>query len=505
MGKGKYSILILVLIALLTACGKKEEEVRLRIEPAVVELEVGKAIQLQLVVTPADASTAAVQWTIDNPEIATLVGNTVLATAPGYTTIHATLQGSPSAQCALLVTGPAKPEDEQADFTNSRRYLSRSPKRGMGMSYVLTEDIHLLAPAVSWVYNWGSAPADDIDRVCQQYDIDFCPMAWNGGFNKEKIAAYKAAHPKCRYILGYNEPNLTDQCNMTPSQAAEEWPRLKHFADSVGLQIVAPAMNYGTLPGYSDPIVWLDEFFSLVPKSDVCALALHCYMNDAASMLSFIDRFDKYDLPIWMTEFCVWSSSLVAQQRFMADALPMMEADPRVERYAWFLVRGELNKKPFNQLVTKSSPIQLSVLGQEYVGLPTLDNTIWLDARYPILMNTCCEVTNLVDDKKTSPHFVAIEDGTETLCMDEFLGGHKVVYQIEADREYTGLRFRYRTYFDSEVEILVDDNEPVRLTMKDSGFAFTIAHADIHLTPGKHRLTLRNIAGNCSIHWMKWE
>lgn len=63
-------------------------------------------------------------------------------------------------------------------------------------------------------------------------------------------------------ILAYNEPNLTDQANMTPTRASELWPNLVAVAEKLGMRLTSPAMNYGTLAGYSDPEVWLDEFYS---------------------------------------------------------------------------------------------------------------------------------------------------------------------------------------------------------------------------------------------------
>ena len=70
----------------------------------------------------------------------------------------------------------------------------------------------------------------------------------------DRIRTYKATHPQCEYLLAFNEPNLTDQCNYTPQQAAVQWPRLKELADELGMKLVSPAMNYGTLGGYSDPV-----------------------------------------------------------------------------------------------------------------------------------------------------------------------------------------------------------------------------------------------------------
>lgn len=268
--------------------------------------------------------------------------------------------------------------DLTADYTLKSE---RSPKRGVSFNFVNQADADLLGPSVSWFYNWGNVPGvTEVADALYNNGVEFFPMAWNGSYNKENIRNYKAAHPACEYILGYNEPNLTDQARMTPSEAAAIWPELKALADELGMKLIAPAMNYGTLAGYSDPIKWLDEFFSVVPISDVHGIAIHCYMGSASALKSYTQRFYKYNLPIWMTEFCAWEpniGSMAAQMVFMSNALHYLESDPHVERYAWFIPRGSASESqyPYYSLLTKTQPITLTELGELFCGFPVFGAT----------------------------------------------------------------------------------------------------------------------------------
>jgi hypothetical protein len=47
---------------------------------------------------------------------------------------------------------------------------------------------------------------------------------------------------------------------VTPQHAAQMWPQFEAVASQAGAKIVGPAMTWGTMAGYEDPVVWLDAF-----------------------------------------------------------------------------------------------------------------------------------------------------------------------------------------------------------------------------------------------------
>lgn len=264
----------------------------------------------------------------------------------------------------------------------------RSSKRGVSYDIPYFEDVKALSQGVSWFYNWGTSPKSTIDNNYSNY-MDYCPMAWNG-VNADALRAFKAKHPECKYLLTFNEPNLTDQANMTPSQAAAKWPAVKAIAQELNLKIVSPAMNYGTLSGYSDPITWLDDFFKLVPLSDIDAIAIHTYMNWPGAVSWYVGRFAKYGKPIWLTEFCAWEYQeplttnaqvgYLFQRNTMIEKVEFLELNPQVEKYAWFIPRTNKDGEfPYMQLLKNVQgsvlPGTLTELGQIYVNMSSFDTT----------------------------------------------------------------------------------------------------------------------------------
>ena len=66
-----------------------------------------------------------------------------------------------------------------------------------------------------------------------------------------------------------NEPIISGQASCvsgqpfcSPAQAAKLWPQYEAVAVDTGVQIVGPQITWRTMPNYSDPVVWLDAFYS---------------------------------------------------------------------------------------------------------------------------------------------------------------------------------------------------------------------------------------------------
>lgn len=108
---------------------------------------------------------------------------------------------------------------------------SKSFKRGVSENqFQYKAQMEALADGVSWYYNWGNTPSTYISE--QDY-MEYLPMCWNANFSADKIRAYCKTHPKTKYLLGFNEPNFQAQANMTPQEAAAQWPALRTLADEL--------------------------------------------------------------------------------------------------------------------------------------------------------------------------------------------------------------------------------------------------------------------------------
>jgi len=256
---------------------------------------------------------------------------------------------------------------------------AKSAKRGIAYDLANPQDLAALAPGVSWWYAWGLRPNSAVPADFRtRYAMDFHPMLWNGNFDAIEVESYLRAHPDIQYLLLLNEPNLSDQANLTPAQAAALWPRYESIANSTGVKLVGPAITWGTMPGFSDPVVWLDAFYGEYraahgnrdPKIDF--LAFHWYDYGLGAQL---DRLRKYGKAFWVTEFANWHSqadgaqidTVAKQKAQMSEMVATCESRGDVFRYAWFTGRWASDPH-FTSLLGASG--ELTELGRHYLSLP---------------------------------------------------------------------------------------------------------------------------------------
>jgi len=344
--------------------------------------------------------------------------------------------------------------------------------------------------------------------------IQYYPMVWNGNGNwASQITNLKANDPACDYILAYNEPNLTDQANMTPQQAAAKWPDLYNLAKQLNMKIVSPAMNHGTLPGWQDPIHWLDEFFKLVPLEQVDAIAIHSYLPSAASMKEFTQRFYKYGKPIWLTEFCAWDNNINSEQdqmKYMSEALQWLEADPMIERYAWFIPRykGD-NVFPYMQLLQQAGP-ELTSCGKVYVGISSQDKTLWAKAgeRIEAEKFTSSNVVDFVGKNGFGQVFL-LQPTTDTdgnLELFDFFVNQWAEYQVDLEGGEYELLVRYGAYYNTTLEVTIDGGSTFDITLPKTGDfdIWATAKFPVNIAAGKHTVRLKNKSISLSLNWIQF-
>ena len=385
--------------------------------------------------------------------------------------------------------------------------MPKSAKRGVAFSFTQVTDLPLMSPYISWDYNWGNTPSNDAAMWFDANEMDFCPMCWNGNYNADAIRAFVAAHPNTKYLLAFNEPNLTDQANMTPSKAAELWPPVVALAKELNLKLVSPAMNYGTLAGYSDPIKWLDEFFAQpnVDINDIYAISIHCYMSSASAVQGYVEKFEKYNKPIWMTEFCAWDpvpGSVTTQMDYMCAVLNYLEANPKVERYAWFIPRSgnKVDSPPYMQLLTHDYPADLTDLGKMYCWFSPMDKSVWLRANRPILASEYVAVANNAMPLRPSTDTEVLQQvGGKGLMITNFAAGQEIDYQLYLPAGSKEITLRYCGYSNSICEVLVDGVSQNYIDMPRNGSSteWIVAKAPLSISEGKHTVTLKLFSGSC--------
>jgi hypothetical protein len=252
-------------------------------------------------------------------------------------------------------------------------------KRGVAYDLKDAADFTALSGgSVGWWYNWALQPASSVQsQPSIAGALEHVPMLWNFNFNTTQVVAALKARPTVKYLLVLNEPNLTDQANLSPADAAAQWPRYEDVARQTGVKIVGPAITWGTMANFSDPVVWMDAFIAAYRSANggrdpqIDALAFHWYDYGLKDQL---DRLTKYGKPFWVTEMANWHSGAGPhidtsdkQKAQMADMVAVCENRSDVERYAWFTGRWN-NDVHFTSLFGNTGV--LTPVGQQYKTLP---------------------------------------------------------------------------------------------------------------------------------------
>ena len=255
----------------------------------------------------------------------------------------------------------------------------KSAKRGVAYDFASLADLQALSTGVSWWYNWATRPNSALpSNAASQVAMDYLPMLWNASYDAPSVEAYVKANTNIKYLLVLNEPNLVDQADMTPAQAAAAWPGYEAVAAATGAKIVGPAITWGTLATYSDPVVWMDAFILAYQAANggrspqIDYIAFHWYDYGLGPQL---DRLAKYGKPFWVTEMANWHTgdsavidTLAKQETQMTDMVNTCESRPDVFRYAWFT--GRWNSDAHFTSLLGTNPGELTDLGKLYLTLP---------------------------------------------------------------------------------------------------------------------------------------
>lgn len=238
-------------------------------------------------------------------------------------------------------------------------------KRGLGWHGNALTDSEVTSK-LTWWYTWGTG----VQSVGA--GLEFVPMIWGGGAKAADVS--KSIRSDAQYLLGYNEPNFFEQANLSAQQAAADWPTVQSVATTHQLQTVSPAVNFcgddqtGAGPCHdTNPVGYLTDFFAACQGCKVDYIAVHWYNCDGASLEWYLDQFKQFNRPIWLTELaCAYDgdTSIAGQEKYMREAIPILEGRADVYRYAWFSGDPMPNARLLN------ADGSLTALGKIYVDLP---------------------------------------------------------------------------------------------------------------------------------------
>jgi hypothetical protein len=197
----------------------------------------------------------------------------------------------------------------------------------------------LAASRAGWYYNWAAAP----DGIGTPAGVQYVPMIWGPAYVTPSFLG--TVKRESDVLLGFNEPDMGGQANMSPDQALSLWPRLM----ATGMTLGSPAVASGA----DAPGGWLDQFMAGVRARHyrVNFLTLHWYGGDfrtaaaVPELKSYIQAvYARYHLKIWLTEFALIGfqgggavyPTQKQQAAFLAAATKMLDGLSYVKRYAWF-------------------------------------------------------------------------------------------------------------------------------------------------------------------------
>jgi len=75
--------------------------------------------------------------------------------------------------------------------------------------------------------------------------LQFVPMIWSKQNLKEQLIEIhnQISNKRCKYVLGFNEPDLESQTGMTVDEALSLWPQLEALAVPLGSPVASAPLN----------------------------------------------------------------------------------------------------------------------------------------------------------------------------------------------------------------------------------------------------------------------
>ena len=207
----------------------------------------------------------------------------------------------------------------------------------------------------SWHYNW-SISGSDVD------DAKFVPNQWSGGSISN--AQNLGKRMDIAHYMAFNEPDGSEQANMTVDTAIEKYEAML----ASGLRLGSPATKDN-----ADGQTWRDEFMTKAVTNGlrVDYIVVHYYKKTTA--LSFYNWLkaihDKWQRPIWVKEFnygAIWTDQPASNEAAgigLKSYMDMLDTTSFVERYSVFTWQPDT---PVYSLMSVRNPVTLSNSGIMY-------------------------------------------------------------------------------------------------------------------------------------------
>lgn len=186
-----------------------------------------------------------------------------------------------------------------------------------------------------WAYDWGAG------MPSMPAGVEYVPMWWGyygASQADDNTAAANLAAAGAQNLLSFNEPDHTDQANLTVAYALQGYTYEAAACSAAGLGSISPACA-------DDQDSWMQSFMSSASSQGLymSAVAVHAYQSTVSSFLSYVDAvYNRYGVPLWITEFAPtdWASPTTIGVNdcvaFINTAIPGLNSRSYVARYSWY-------------------------------------------------------------------------------------------------------------------------------------------------------------------------
>ncbi|KAJ7882758.1 hypothetical protein B0H14DRAFT_2499450 [Mycena olivaceomarginata] len=214
-------------------------------------------------------------------------------------------------------------------------YVTAARATNRGLAWATNNDFAPVIgeePEITWYYHWENGPISQMS--CKN---EYVPMFWGSkkwdDWNQRK-SEMETTIPE--HLLGFNEPDVSTQANMTPSEAVDLWMQEIEPWAANGTKLGSPAIAWD--------LNWTQSFLTELESrgGHVDFICVHWYgsYNDTSGFQNFVaSAFTQFNYAIWVTEVGVTTESQATEPQtndFMVNSFEWMASTGYVDRAAWF-------------------------------------------------------------------------------------------------------------------------------------------------------------------------
>ncbi|KAE8372581.1 hypothetical protein BDV26DRAFT_91006 [Aspergillus bertholletiae] len=215
-----------------------------------------------------------------------------------------------------------------------------SSKRGAAYNDASTVESLSSSGGISWAYDWNMVASGSLPS-----GVEFVPMLWGSKMFGDWFTTIETVLSSgSSYIMGFNEPDMSSQAAMTPSEAAQSYS--KYITPYSGkAKLVTPAVTNGG--GNDVGLGWMRQFLAACTDCSMSVLAVHWYGASADEFKTFVQEAQElasqYNLSeTWVTEFALSSamsagSGTQESTDFLNEVVPWLDKQSGIGRYAYFM------------------------------------------------------------------------------------------------------------------------------------------------------------------------